>query len=123
MSAARALKEVVWIASARRDLKAMPAEVQRKVGHALKVVQGGETPDSAKRMKGNLRDVIEIRADANAGNASYRAVYTTRLGEIVYVLDVFQKKSKRGIATSRIDLERIAHRLKQACERYAEQTI
>jgi phage-related protein len=123
MSAARALKEVVWIASARRDLKAMPAEVQRKVGHALKVVQGGETPDSAKRMKGNLRDVIEIRADANAGNASYRAVYTTRLGEIVYVLDVFQKKSKRGIATSGIDLERIAHRLKQACERYAEQTI
>ena len=101
----------------------MPAEVQRKVGHALKVVQGGETPDSAKRMKGNLRDVIEIRADANAGNASYRAVYTTRLGEIVYVLDVFQKKSKRGIATSGIDLERIAHRLKQACERYAEQTI
>jgi phage-related protein len=122
MSAARALKEIVWIAPARRDLKVMPAEIQDKIGLALELVQWGKTPDSAKPMKGNLRDVMEIQAGAGAGNSSYRAVYTTLLGEIVYVLDVFQKKSKKGIATPRIDLARIAHRLKQARKRHAENT-
>jgi phage-related protein len=43
-----------------------------------------------------------------------RAVYTVRFGEVVYVLHVFQKKSKRGIATPKKELELIRKRLKIA---------
>jgi len=119
MSEAAGLKEIVWIASAKRALKAMPEEVRKEIGYALEIVQGGRTPENAKSMKGNLRDVMEISVDIDAAG-TFRATYTTRLGDVVYVLDVFQKKSKRGIATPGIDLDRVAHRLKQARDDYAK---
>jgi phage-related protein len=45
---------------------------------------------------------------------TYRAVYTVRFREAVFVLHVFQKKSKRGIATPQADMEVIRQRLKVA---------
>ena len=62
--------------------------------------------------------VLEITEDYDTD--TYRAVYTVRFADIVYVLHVFQKKSKSGIATSRRDLELIAIRLKKAEEQYAQ---
>ena len=62
-------------------------------------------------MKQNLRDVMEIAVDV--GDA-YRACYTIKLGDSLYVLDAFQKKSKSGISTPRRDLDRIETRLKEA---------
>jgi phage-related protein len=49
---------------------------------------------------------------------TYRAVYTVRFSEVVYVLHVFQKKSKRGIATPKQDIELIEKRLNTAQEHY-----
>ena len=78
--------------------------------------QGGEHP-AAKALKGfGGRHVLEI-VDAFAGDA-YRAVYTARFAAAVYVLHVFQKKSKRGRATPSHEIELIRIRLKRAEEHY-----
>ena len=86
---------VVWIGSSRRDMQAMPREVRRGFGVALYAVQIGLTPPIAKVLKGfGGAGVLELIEDDAAG--TYRAVYTVRYSNAVYVLHVFQKKSKRG---------------------------
>ena len=51
---------------------------------------------------------------------TFRAVYTVRLAKAVYVLHAFQKKSKRGIATPKAELDLINQRLKRAREDYEQ---
>lgn len=99
----------------------MPDEVQDAVGYALDLAQHGDQAGYARRMKGTLRDVIEIRTDDDARTSTFRATYTVELGDSVYVLDAFQKKSKKGIVTPHIDLKRIEGRLRQAREHHEEQ--
>jgi phage-related protein len=108
-----ASKPLVWIGSSRDDIRALPADVQNVFGFALRFAQrGGKHPD-AKPLKGfGGAGVLEVVAH-NDGD-TYRAVYTVRLAGRVYVLDVFQKKSKSGIATPKPDIERIKSRLKRA---------
>jgi phage-related protein len=113
-------KRVEWIASSLKDLRAMPAEVMREIGYALSFAQTGDMADYAHAMTGNLRDVVEIRTNDVAG--TYRAMYTTTIGDVVYVLHVFQKKSHRGSATPQKDLDLIAQRLRKAREHHAAQT-
>src|SRR5688572_15630268 len=118
-------RKVVWIGSALRDLKRMPLEVRRLMGTALHWEQTrGSDPGgvrrlglhpAARKMKGDLSDVVEIRDDL-AGEA-YRAMYTARLGETIYVRHAFQKKSKRDVATPGRDLALIRARLASARER------
>jgi len=60
--------------------------------------------------------VVEVVEDWD-GNA-YRAVYTVRHREVVYVLHVFEKKSKSGKATPKSDLDLIKRRLKLAEQEY-----
>jgi len=62
--------------------------------------------------------VLEI-VDSHDGD-TYRAVYTVRFTRAVYVLHAFQKKSKRGIATPKADLDLIKQRLKRAREDYEQ---
>jgi phage-related protein len=108
-------KPLVWIASSRRDLRAMPKEVRRSFGVALYAVQTGETPPIAKPLKGfGGAGVLELIEDDASG--TYRAVYTVRYATAIYVLHVFQKKSKRGKATPRRDIDIIEQRLKRAHE-------
>lgn len=45
---------------------------------------------------------------------AYRAVYTVKFEEAVFVLHCFQKKSKRGIATPKTDMDILRARLKGA---------
>jgi phage-related protein len=106
---------VVWIGSSRRDMQAMPREVRRGFGVALYAVQIGVTPPIAKVLKGfGGAGVLELIEDDAAG--TYRAVYTVRYSDAVYVLHVFQKKSKRGKETSLRDIDLIRERLKRAGE-------
>ncbi len=105
-------KSLVWIGSARKDLKCFADEVQAKIGYGLYLVQRGEMPRNAKPLRGLGRGVTEIRCDHDRD--TYRAVYTAVLGGTVYVLHVFKKKSVRGIATPRPDMELIKARLKAA---------
>ncbi len=99
----------------------MPEEVQDDIGYALDLAQHNKQAAYAEQMKGDLRDVIEIRADNETGNSTFRAAYTVQLGDMIYVLHVFQKKSKRGRETPKRDLDLIHQRLKQAREHHEQQ--
>ena len=106
-------RPIIWMGSSRRDLRGFPRHVRRDIGQALYAAQEGETDPAAKPLKGfGGRSVIEIIADHD-GN-TWRAVYTVRFAEAVYVLHAFQKKSKRGIATSKRDMDLIRRRWAEA---------
>ncbi|MEN4545920.1 type II toxin-antitoxin system RelE/ParE family toxin [Pantoea agglomerans] len=106
-------KPLIWIGSSRKDLQALPKEVQRFFGFALDFAQRGEKHQDAKALKGfGGAGVLEVVEDDIGG--TYRAVYTVRFAEAVFVLHAFQKKSKRGIATPKEDIDIIKNRLKVA---------
>jgi phage-related protein len=108
-------KELVWVRSSLEDLKKFPREAQREIGFALKAAQfGGKHPD-AKVLKGfGGASVLEV-VESNEGE-EYRAVYTVRFADAVYVLHAFHKKSKKGIATPQREMARVKERLKYAEE-------
>lgn len=107
------MRPLVWLGSSRRDLRTFPREVRREMGVALYAAQQGETDPAAKPLKGfGGASVLEIVAQDQGG--TWRAVYTVRYSEAVYVLHAFQKKSKRGIATPKQDLDLIKQRLAEA---------
>jgi phage-related protein len=107
------VRPIIWIGSSRRDLRAMPEEVRRDIGQALYTAQQGDTDPAAKPLKGfGGARVMEIVERDRSG--AYRAVYTAQLGDAIYVLHVFQKKSKRGIATPKQDIDLIRRRLAEA---------
>ncbi|MEQ5837998.1 type II toxin-antitoxin system RelE/ParE family toxin [Paraburkholderia acidicola] len=107
------MKQLLWIASAKKDLMAMPGDVQNTFGYALHLAQAGKKHDQTKPLKGfGSAGVLEVVEDSEGG--TYRAVYTVRFGNAVYVLHCFQKKSTYGIATPKRDLDLIRDRLKAA---------
>ena len=113
------MKPIIWIGSSRRDLREMPQQVRRDIGQALYTAQHGATDPAAKPLKGfggaRVMEIIErYRTDA------YRAVYTAHFDNAVYVLRVFQKKSKSGIATPKHEIELIRRRLAEAERHYRE---
>jgi len=102
-----------WIGSSYKDLMALPADVRRFFGYALSLAQAGDRHDAAKALKGfGSAGVLEVVEDHAGG--TYRAVYTVKFEEAVFVLHCFQKKSKHGIATPKKDMEIIRARLKVA---------
>jgi phage-related protein len=110
-------KPVGWVGSSRDDLSGFPQEVRRRVGGALWDAQCGLKAPYAKPLRGfGGAGVLEI-VDDHDGD-TYRAVYTIRFAGAVYVLHAFQKKSKRGIAAPKTELDLIKQRLKHAREDY-----
>jgi phage-related protein len=113
------LKPVRWIGSSREDLQDFPAVARRNIGYALHFAQAGDKHPTAKPLQGfGSAGVLEIVED-HAGN-TYRAVYTVRFAEVVYVIHAFQKKSKRFIKTPQRELDLIKARLKRAEEDYQQ---
>jgi phage-related protein len=108
------IKPVVWLGDTLPTLRTFPSSVQDEVGYALYLAQRGQKHISAKPLKGFGTGVLEIVSD-DWGN-TFRAVYTVRLGERVFVLHAFQKKAKRGIATPQAQIDLIKRRLKMAAE-------
>ena len=107
------VRPLIWMGSSRRDLRGFPRQVRRDMGQALYAAQQGETDPAAKPLKGfGGRSVVEIIADL--GGDTWRAVYTVRFPEAVYVLHAFQKKSKRGIGTPKRDMDLIRRRWAEA---------
>jgi phage-related protein len=107
------MKPLFWIASAKKDLLAMPEEVRDTFGYALHLAQAGGKHAQAKPLTGfGSAGVLEVLEDSDGG--TYHAVYTVHLGNAVYVLHCFQKKSTRGIATPKPDRVLIQIRLKAA---------
>ncbi|PSB53614.1 addiction module toxin RelE [filamentous cyanobacterium Phorm 6] len=113
------LKTIVWIGSSLNDLKEFPEDVHDIMGYALYLAQTGGKHQYAKPLKGfGSAKVLEITDDCDGD--TYRAVYTVKFGDTVYVLHAFQKKSKKGIATPQQDIKLIQERLKRAQEHYEE---
>jgi phage-related protein len=113
------IKPVFWMASSRKDLKAFPKAVQSDVGYALFAAQRGEEYRSVKALKGfGGRSVLEIVAPHDGD--TYRAVYTVKFEDAVYVLHAFQKKSTKGIATPQHEIDLIRRRLADAERHYRE---
>jgi phage-related protein len=109
------LRSLVWMGDSLGNIRAFPPEVRTAVGYALQLVQAGETPMSAKPFKGVASGVYEIvkRYDTD----TYRAIYAVKIGEKIYILHAFQKKSKQGIKTPQSDVDLIKQRYKDAIER------
>jgi phage-related protein len=117
VEASSPLKTIIWIGSSLPDLKSFPAEVKDVMGYALYQAQIGLKASSAKPLRGfGGGGVLEVVKDHKSD--TYRAVYTVSFSDIIYVLHAFQKKSKRGIATPKHDIDLIKRRLKAAREDY-----
>ena len=109
------LRPLVWVGNSKRNIQAFPKGAQKIIGDELQLIQFGGMPKDAKPFKGIASGVIEI-AVRHEGDA-YRTVVAVQLGERIYVLHAFQKKSKKGIATPRRDVELIKQRYAEAKER------
>lgn len=119
------MKPLGWIGTARKDLLCFPEHAIREIGYALYLAQTGDKHPAAKPLKGfggsGVLEVVE-RHDGD----TFRAIYTVRFAEIVYVLHTFQKKAKHGIETPQHDMDVVRRRLKQAeteYERWLGQTL
>ena len=113
------LRPLFWVRSAKRDFTAFPAGIEDGFGFELFLVQSGLHPLSAKRLKGLGGGVLELVGDETGD--TYRAVYTVRFRQAVYVLHAFKKKSRHGIATPKNEIEMVRRRLRDAAEDYARQ--
>jgi phage-related protein len=109
-------RQVIWLGDAKKQLLTFPEAVRRAMGYALHLAQYGERHPQAKTLKGHKEFsggvVVEVVEDSFGD--TYRAVYTSKIGNAIYVLHAFQKKSKHGIATPRQDIDLIISRLKAA---------
>jgi phage-related protein len=113
MADQRSPKPVTWVGSSRRDFRTMPKDVRSRMGYALYVAQCGGKHRDAKPMHGfGGAGVVEVVADHRRD--TFRAVYTVRFAAAVFVLHVFQKKSKTGVATPKLEIELIKSRLREA---------
>ena len=98
----RPLKPLKWVGGSKGSLHGLPEDVKDAFGSALLDVQYGDTPAGAKPFGEGLPHEIWKIVEDSEGN-TYRAIYTATFPEVVYVLDVFMKKSKSGIKTPQLD--------------------
>jgi phage-related protein len=112
-------KPLYWVGRALEEMQELPRPVQRSMGFALRFAQAGAKLDSAKPLKGFTgAGVLEVVEDFDGD--TYRAVYTVKFADAVYVLHCFQKKSKKGIATPKPVLNLIQKRLRFAEAQYKQ---
>lgn len=108
-----------WIGDSKARFCEFPEQVMKEMGYALYLAQTGDKSPSAKPLKGfggaSVLEVVE-----NYDGDTYRAVYTVKFAGRVYVLHVFQKKSKHGVKTPQHEIDLIKSRLKRAEEDYKE---
>jgi phage-related protein len=107
------MQPVVFIGSSRSDLLALPIEVKREVGFVLHLAQAGDNYLHAKPLQG-FGGAAVLEVVARHDGDTFRAIYTVKLSEAVFVLHRFKKKSKSGIATATKDLDLIRSRPRTA---------
>jgi phage-related protein len=110
----RLTRPISWLKAARREFETFPGEAQQTLLRALAIAAEGGKADIAKPFKGVDGGVFEI-ALKHRGDA-YRTIYAVRIGDDVWVIDAFQKKSKSGIKTPQVDVDRIKERIKRLKE-------
>ncbi|NKB81751.1 MAG: hypothetical protein GKS05_07680 [Nitrospirales bacterium] len=116
------MKLVHFLGNSQTILRGFPVMVKDRVGYALYEAQRGKKAANTKPLKGfHGASVLEVVEDHDG--STYRAVYTIRFSNTVYVLHVFQKKSKKGIATPKQDIDLIKSRLKLAEDDFRKELI
>lgn len=105
------MRPLRFVGNSLEVLRQLPEEIKKEIGFALERVQRGKTPENAKPLKGIAPGVLEIVSDFKGD--TFRAVYTVKFPKAIYVLHVFQKKSKRGIATPKHEIDLVKRRLGQ----------
>jgi len=114
-------KPLIWIGSSRKDLREFPEDVQHRIGYALWIAQTGGKHRDAKVLSGfGGAGVLEVIEDYRGD--TFRAVYTLKYSDVVFMLHAFQKKSKTGRETPRRDIALIKQRLREA-ERIAKEMM
>ena len=106
-------RELVWIGSSLKDLREFPEDVRQMMGFALYMAESGGKHIAAKPLRGyGGAGVLEVVDDFDGD--TYRTVYTVRFAEAIYVLHAFQKRSTRGVATPKREVEIVNARLELA---------
>jgi phage-related protein len=108
------LRPVIWLGNTKTNLLEFPKGAQKLIGDELQLMQFGGMPKDAKPFKGVGSGVFEIALRYNTD--AYRVVVAVQLGDKIYVLHAFQKKSKRDIETPKKDIDLIKQRYKEAQE-------
>jgi phage-related protein len=107
-------RPVVWLGSSKRDIRDFPKGAQKLLGDELQLIQFGGMPKDAKPFKGVGSGVLEIAL--RYASDAYRVVLAVQIGDRIYILHAFQKKSKRGIETPKRDVDLIKKRYAEAEE-------
>ncbi len=110
----RDTRAVSWMKAARKDFGSFPANAQDRALEALTIVADGGAPDIAKPLTGLGSGVWEL-ALKERGDA-YRVVYALQLDDDIWVVHAFQKKSKKGIATPKQEIDLVRERIKRLKE-------
>ncbi|WP_420337901.1 type II toxin-antitoxin system RelE/ParE family toxin [Roseibium sp.] len=113
-------RKIKWVGDSRKVIIGFPKAIKEQIGYALFEAQSGRKAASAKPLKGIDSGIFEIVAD-HIGN-TYRAVYAVKLGDDLYVLHAFQKKSKSGIKTPKHETDLIKDRLAKIKEKLGIRT-
>ncbi|MHB8629969.1 MAG: type II toxin-antitoxin system RelE/ParE family toxin [Aggregatilineales bacterium] len=108
------LRPIVWLSNSKKVIQTFPKGAQKLIGDELQLIQFGGMPKDAKPFKGVGSGVFEIAL--RYATDAYRTVLAVQLGKKIYVLHVFQKKAKRGIATPQHEIDLIRQRYKEAEE-------
>lgn len=108
------LRRVVWLGESKNKLRNFPDGAQKLLGDELQLIQFGGMPKDAKPFKGIGSGVVEIAL--RYASDAYRVVLALQIGSRIYVLHAFQKKSKKGIATPKRDIDLIKQRYSEAQE-------
>ena len=108
------LRPVVWLGSSKKNIQDFPKGAQKLLGDELQLIQFGGMPKDVKPFRGIGSGVLEIAL--RYASDAYRVVVAVQIGNRIYVLHAFQKKSKRGIETPRRDVELIRQRYAEARE-------
>jgi phage-related protein len=116
------VKPLIWMGGSKKDLIALPPSVVDVFGYALFLAQSGERHEHTKVLSG-FGDASVLEVIESGAGSTYRAVYTVRFETAVFVLHVFQKKSKSGAATPKPDMNLIHERLKRAGELVKQQEL
>jgi phage-related protein len=109
-----ALRPLVWLGNSKKNLQAFPKDARKLMGDELQLIQFGGMPKDAKPFKGIGGGVFEIAL--RSATEAYRTVVAVQLGEKLYVLHAFQKKSKKGVGTPKRDVDLIKRRYAEAKE-------
>ncbi|MBI2755683.1 MAG: type II toxin-antitoxin system RelE/ParE family toxin [Chloroflexi bacterium] len=113
-------KPCIWLFDSLEVLRDSPDAVKDVIGHALDEAQAGRKASGAKPLTGDKAfkggKVLEVVDDFDGD--TYRAVYTVRFADALYVLHTFMKKSTTGRETPKHEIELIKRRLAFAEEHY-----